>query len=201
MTPRAEAEPMSVTRSANGHPVERGKLLTQPKDRARQLYEDTCQRSWWEVVQSIFGGGVPHLLDLERFFATCTVVSCQDLGIRSVPIAQIRGSVSSRRAYDFDANFRPIKTHVEERWLSLATACQRGVKIPPVILVQIGGIYFVQDGHHRISVARAMGQTEIVATVTVWQVTGMLPWKEQEARGNTPAPALKAEAVQSSPAS
>jgi hypothetical protein len=36
---------------------------------------------------------------------------------------------------------------------------------------------FVCDGHHRISVARALGQQDIEAEVMVWQVTGPLPWE------------------------
>jgi hypothetical protein len=38
--------------------------------------------------------------------------------------------------------------------------------MPPVDLVRIGQIYFVRDGHHRISVARALGRTDIDAYVT-----------------------------------
>jgi hypothetical protein len=40
--------------------------------------------------------------------------------------------------------------------------------LPPVNLVQINNLYFVRDGHHRISVARMMGQVEIEAEVTIW---------------------------------
>jgi hypothetical protein len=47
--------------------------------------------------------------------------------------------------------------------------------LPPVVLVQVGDVYFVRDGHHRISVARALGQLDIEAEVTVWQVSGPLP--------------------------
>ena len=46
-----------------------------------------------------------------------------------------------------------------------------------MVLVQVGDIYFVRDGHHRISVAQALGQTDIDARVTIWQVTGPLPWE------------------------
>jgi hypothetical protein len=49
--------------------------------------------------------------------------------------------------------------------------------MPPVVLVQVGDIYFVEDGHHRISVALAWGEQEIEAEVTVWQVAGALPWE------------------------
>ncbi len=41
--------------------------------------------------------------------------------------------------------------------------------LPPVDLIQLGDTYFVRDGHHRISVARALGYAYIDANVTVWQ--------------------------------
>ena len=89
-------------------------------------------------------------------------------GVRTVPIDRIRGSEG--RCADFDSRFRPIKTHNRERWLGIAVARQEGVILPLVELVQVGDIYFVRDGNHRISVARAWGQQEIDALVTVWEV-------------------------------
>ena len=50
--------------------------------------------------------------------------------------------------------------------------------MPPVELVQVRDAYFVRDGHHRISVARALGQRDIEAEVMVWHVDGPLPWEE-----------------------
>jgi hypothetical protein len=49
-----------------------------------------------------------------------------------------------------------------------------------VALVQVGDIFFVRDGHHRISVARALGQIDVEARVTVWQVAGPVSWKAFE---------------------
>ena len=57
-------------------------------------------------------------------------------------------------------------------------AFQRGRCLPPVALIQVGDHYFVRDGHHRISVARALGQLAIEATVEVWQVDRPLPWEQ-----------------------
>jgi hypothetical protein len=85
----------------------------------------------------------------------------------TVPIRQIRGSEG--RAVDFDAEFRPLHRQTQGRWLSIATACLKGITMPPVELIQVGDIYYVRDGHHRISVARAMGQEYIEAEVVVWQ--------------------------------
>ena len=38
--------------------------------------------------------------------------------------------------------------------------------MPPVELLKVGDIYFVRDGHHRVSVARALGRADIDAYVT-----------------------------------
>ena len=47
-----------------------------------------------------------------------------------------------------------------------------------MVLVEVAGLYFVVDSHHRISVARVLGEREIQAVVTIWQVAGPLPWKK-----------------------
>jgi hypothetical protein len=93
-----------------------------------------------------------------------------------VAIERILGSEG--RANDFDRDFNPLQDRSKGRWLGVAAARQRGKPLPPVALIQVGDVYFVQDGHHRISVARALGQRAIEASVMVWQVDGPLPWEE-----------------------
>jgi hypothetical protein len=66
------------------------------------------------------------------------------------------------------------------RWLRVAAARDQGKVLPPVVLVQVGDVYFVRDGHHRISVARTLGQLDIEGEVTVWHVSGPLPWDAPE---------------------
>jgi hypothetical protein len=61
--------------------------------------------------------------------------------------------------------------------LSIAMAYSQGVTLPPVSLIQVGGFYFVRDGHHRISVALARGQEVIDAEVIVIEYRGSLPWQ------------------------
>jgi hypothetical protein len=99
-----------------------------------------------------------------------------------VPICHIRGTES--RAGDFDRDFNPLRDHNQGRWQRIAGARQRGKALPPVDLVQVGNLYFVRDGHHRISVAQALGQPDIEAKVVVWQVSGPLPWETQTTDGN-----------------
>ncbi len=80
-----------------------------------------------------------------------------------VPIDQIKGSVG--RSADFDAQFHPLHEHSRERWISVASARRQEIPLPPVDLVQVGEAYYVQDGHHRISVAKAQRQDIIEARI------------------------------------
>jgi hypothetical protein len=84
-------------------------------------------------------------------------------------------SVSRTSAIDRD--FNPLQDHHRGRWPRVAAARDQDKVLPPVVLVQVGKVYFVRDGHHRISVARALGQLDIEAEVTIWQVSGPLPWE------------------------
>ena len=83
-----------------------------------------------------------------------------DEGRREVEVSSIVGSVA--RAGDFDRLFRPRHDHLRERWEHVA---QRFGDLPPVSLVRLGDLYFVEDGHHRVSVARARGVPIIHAHV------------------------------------
>jgi hypothetical protein len=146
------------------------------------LYSHVRGQGQWGQVWSALIGRSRRLLTLDEISAACTVHAHRDAGIRTVPISQIRGSEG--RSNDFDRDFNPLQDHNKGRWLSVAAARRRGKALPPVELVQVGDIYFVLDGHHRISVARALGQQSIEAKVMVWQVTGPLPWKSSAAAHN-----------------
>jgi hypothetical protein len=84
-------------------------------------------------------------------------------GLQNVAIEQIRGTDS--REGDFDDSFYPLHDRMRSRWLGVAAARLSGRELPPVELTQVGGIFYVQDGHHRISVARALGEDFIDAEV------------------------------------
>jgi hypothetical protein len=86
------------------------------------------------------------------------------LGSRVVRFDDIVGTVD--RGGQFDRRFRPGSARQRQRWERIAAAMRRGDPLPPVDLLAINGLYFVQDGHHRISVARALGYRDIDANVT-----------------------------------
>lgn len=138
------------------------------------LYQNARDRGRRGHVWSALTRRSRHLLVLTEIDATCARPAFRCPGIQTVPIRQIRGSQG--RSHDFDRDFNPLQDHTKGRWLSVAGARQRGKALPPVELIQVGDVYFVQDGHHRISVARALGQQCIEAEVAAWRVTGPLPW-------------------------
>ena len=100
-------------------------------------------------------------------------------GIKCVNLDRICGSMG--RTGDFDHHFHPLDDRLRDRWIRVAMARSQDIPLSAVSLVQVGGCYFVEDGHHRISVARALGETAIDAEVTVWDVRGPLPWEQQPA--------------------
>jgi hypothetical protein len=82
------------------------------------------------------------------------------LGLRDVPVERITGSLG--RGSDFDPAFRPLKKHLRDRWVSvylLASAWE------PLRLHKVGEDYYVEDGHHRVSVARERGMACLQAEV------------------------------------
>lgn len=86
-----------------------------------------------------------------------------DRGVQIIPVEQICGSYSDNR--NFDADFRPRRKNVEDRWVRVRQAHYQDVSLPAINVYQIGDIYYVEDGHHRVSVARSIGQTFIDAHV------------------------------------
>ena len=96
-------------------------------------------------------------------------------GLQTIPLATIVGTVDSRR--DFDRRFRPTSSRVRPRWERLALAQRRGAAFPPIDVYRVGDLHFVNDGHHRVSIAAATGQQEIDAYVT--QVLTAVPPAER----------------------
>ncbi len=107
---------------------------------------------------------VRMVLPYEEVVDALGFVSEHAAGSGVVPLDAIVGTVD--RGRDFDRSFRPTSASVRSRWEQIAAAMRRGEPMPPVDLVRIGEIYFVRDGHHRVSVARALGRTDIDAYIT-----------------------------------
>jgi hypothetical protein len=104
------------------------------------------------------------ILPFEEVTDALGLVSRQDLGLQVVPLDAIVGSVD--RTVDFDRGFRPTSPRLRSRWERIAAAQRRGESLPPISLYLVGELYFVRDGHHRVSVAKSLGREDIDAYVT-----------------------------------
>jgi hypothetical protein len=107
---------------------------------------------------------VTIMLPFDEVVAAVGRLGEQRLGLQVITIDSIVGSVDKTR--DFDRLFRPTSGRVRERWERLALAQRRGEAIPPIEVYRIGDLHFVIDGHHRVSVAHALGLRTIDAYVT-----------------------------------
>jgi len=85
-------------------------------------------------------------------------------GYREIALDEITGTLEPHRAEQFDRAFRPSAS-TRARWMRVWLAAQRGVELPPIRVVAVGGGYAIRDGHHRVSVAHARGATSIDAIV------------------------------------
>jgi hypothetical protein len=116
-------------------------------------------------------GDVNVILPFEEVVAALGRTSERQLGLQVVPLDAIVGTVDRTR--DFDRQFRPTTGRVRARWERIAAAMRRGESMPPIDVYRIGDLHFVRDGHHRVSVARALGRRDIDAYVT--EVTTRVP--------------------------
>jgi len=95
-------------------------------------------------------------------------------GTRVIDLEKIIGSVG--RSRDFDSCFMPLRAAAGERWKRVDLAFYRDQALPPVSLYKLGDAYFVEDGNHRVSVARYHGVPDIEADVTeLWPTSTLQP--------------------------
>ena len=108
-------------------------------------------------------GDVDVILPYDEVVAALGYLEESYVGLQTVPLDAILGTVD--RTKGFDRQFRPTTARVRARWERIANAVRRGEPLPPISLFRIGEVYFVRDGHHRVSVARALGRSDIDAYV------------------------------------
>jgi hypothetical protein len=127
--------------------------------RALQLFERALKTGLMRKLSALLGRSRLRNLTETQYD------NSHDVGLQTIPIERIQGSVS--RTNDFDRDFHPTQEHTKYRWVNIAAAMQNGETLPPVELIQVDDTYYVVDGHHRVSVAHAMKQAYIDAIVTV----------------------------------
>ncbi len=118
-------------------------------------------------IQDLLGlirGKTTDLVSYEEVARRVKAYQQIEIGSQMIPLGQIVGSVGRYR--DFTREFLPRTNISKERWLRVDQVLNSQTGYPPIEVYKIGEVYFVRDGNHRISVARANGLTHIEAYVT-----------------------------------
>ncbi len=116
-----------------------------------------------EMLARLTGDSV-QLLSFDDVRRTLRLQGGIERGLRDIPLAAIVGSVG--RYADFTRDFLPRRDISPERWARVKLLASGLVGLPPIEVYQIGDVYFVKDGNHRVSVARQLGASHIQAYVT-----------------------------------
>lgn len=146
-----------------------------PPDRNRARHKQLFIRAdvlfnrarWYSLlvrVKAFFVRRQVNLLLLGALQQNSYVNYYHSVGVRTIRIEHIKGSVS--RQGEFDRHFFPATDRIRERWMRIMMARLEEIHLPPVEVIQADSRYFVIDGHHRISVARILGEEFIDADIT-----------------------------------
>jgi len=132
-------------------------------EQARSDFQRARFKAFINRVWSTLSGQPTTLLSYDEIKEKLRIGGPIYRGVQTVPVDQIAGSLN--RYHEFDRVFLPASDKLAVRWQSVNRAFYQEISLPPVVLYKVGQVYFVVDGHHRVSVARGQGQIYIEAEV------------------------------------
>jgi hypothetical protein len=136
------------------------------RSKADGAFSQARRRALFRRILKFFTGAQPDsLLSFDEVRAKLKVRGQHYAGLQTIPLDKIAGSVGRYR--EFNRAFLPTQEHIRERWKGVYEAAHSMKGFPPIDVYQIGDVYFVRDGHHRVSVLKELGATTVEATVTV----------------------------------
>jgi hypothetical protein len=138
-------------------------MLDRHTHRAETDFSLARLKAFLNRIRSIVTGQPRELLSYAEVKKSLHISGPIYRGVEDVPIKDIVGSLN--RYHDFDRAFLPARSDIAPRWENVYLAIYRNIGLPPVILYKVGHVYFVVDGHHRVSVAREQGMETIEAEV------------------------------------
>jgi hypothetical protein len=138
-----------------------GGTRSEADDHFRRLVRDRRHAALARRLRRLAPDRLDLLDDREGWAATA---SRRALGVQSIPLDSVTGTVEESRARTFDRRFRPHPSS-REHWERLWLAQRRGATLPPISVYRVEADHVVRDGHHRVSVAREQGHATIEAVV------------------------------------
>lgn len=136
-----------------------------------QRFERAASHAFWQEIFARLRGQDSNLQSFEEVRVALNAWSEQEVGLRDIPMARIVGSVGRHK--DFTHTFLPKPAVSRDRWSRIFVNMMGEAGLPPIEVYQLGDYYYVRDGNHRVSVARALGFDSIQAYVT--EVRPLLP--------------------------
>lgn len=127
-------------------------------------FDHMRQKAWWQQLRAQLTGESITLLDYDTVVALLGVQAIEEPFLAEIALDDIRGSVG--RAQEFTNQFYPRNDGSRDRWIGVKSAVINLSGLRPIDVYQIDDVYFVQDGNHRVSVARQLGVGTISARVT-----------------------------------
>ncbi len=107
------------------------------------------------ITSVLLGKGNKKLLPFDEVKEISYTQNQSYIGIKTIPISMITGSEG--RYQDFDRAFLPKREFSRHRWVRVNEARLTDIILPPIQVYELGSLYFVRDGNHRVSVAKMMG--------------------------------------------
>lgn len=132
-------------------------------EQARTDFQRARFKAFFNRVWASISGQRANLLSYDEIKEKLHIGGPIYRGVQTVRVDQIAGSLN--RYHEFDQVFLPLNDELANRWQSVNRAFYQDISLPPVVLYKVGEVYFVVDGHHRVSVAREQGQIYIEAEV------------------------------------
>jgi hypothetical protein len=131
---------------------------------ARADFSKARRKAFFKQILAILSGqNASTLLSYDEIKEKLHIGGPIYRGVKTIRVDQIAGSLN--RYHEFDRAFLPKDDQLANRWQSVDQAFYQDVHLPPVVLYKVGDVYFVVDGHHRVSVAREQQQEFIDAEV------------------------------------
>ena len=131
--------------------------------RAETDFMQARQKAFWDEIKGFILRRSNRLLPFDEVKDKLEVCFPKELGVQTVPSDSIVGSEGRYRS--FTRHFLPLDDNLGDRWKKVVEAHYAKQSLPPVALYKVCDAYFVKDGHHRISVARAKGVKHIEAII------------------------------------
>ena len=154
--------------------------------RVRADFERARFKAFLNRVRSVISRRPTTLLSYDEVKEKLRIGGPIYRGVQTIRVDEIVGSLN--RYHQFDRAFLPTQNETSNRWQSVDRAFYEDVNLPPILLYKVGQVYFVVDGHHRVSVAREQGQEFIEAEVrecsTRVNITPDLKMEDLEILGN-----------------